>query len=186
MRFDKLTYKAQEALAEAQSLAESRNQQELMPEHLLLALLGQTEGVVRPVLQKLEVSPDALSKEVETAIERLPKVQGVTGIYMSPALKQVLDKAFGEASQLKDEFVSSEHILLALTDDANRNEGLQILKSKGVTRERLLGALSQIRGSHRVTDQNPEAKYQALENYGRDLTPLAPPGKLEPVIGRDQ
>jgi ATP-dependent Clp protease ATP-binding subunit ClpB len=186
MRFDKLTFKAQEALADAQTQAESRNQQELSPEHLLFSLLLQEESVVRPLLQKLEANADGLKHDAESAVERLPKVQGATGVYMSAPLKQILDKSFTEATRLKDEFVSTEHLLLALVDEGTKSVALAILGAQGVTRDKVLKALSQLRGSHRVTDQNPEAKYQALEKYGRDLTGLARRGKLDPVIGRDE
>ncbi|MBM3270416.1 MAG: ATP-dependent chaperone ClpB [Candidatus Sericytochromatia bacterium] len=186
MRFDKFTYKAQEAFAEAQSLAESRSQQELLPEHLLLALLSQADGVVGPVLRKLEIDPARLAADVEAAVSRLPQVQGATGVYMSSALKQVLDKSFQEASGLKDDFVSTEHFLLALADEAAKGGAQALLRERGATRDKLLKALAKIRGSHRVTDQNPEATYQALEKYGRDLTSLARRGRLDPVIGRDE
>ena len=186
MRLDKLTLKAQEALAEAQGLAETRSQQEVDALHLLSALLAQPESIVPILLQRLEISPEGVQKEVSSALDRMPQVHGTTGVYMSANLKQVLDRAFVEASGLKDDFVSTEHFLLALADDSVKGPAADLLRKDGLRRDRLLQALSQVRGSHRVTDQNPEAKYQALEKYGRDLTEMALRGKLDPVIGRDE
>ncbi len=186
MRLDKLTLKAQEALAEAQGLAETRSQQEVDALHLLSTLLTQPESIVPALFQRLEIAPDSLQKEVAAALDRLPQVHGTTDVYMSTSLKQVLDRAFIEASGLKDDFVSTEHFLLALTDDSVKGSAADLLRGHGLRRDRLLQALSQVRGSHRVTDQNPEAKYQALEKYGRDLTEMARRGKLDPVIGRDE
>ncbi|MBI6545785.1 MAG: ATP-dependent chaperone ClpB [Cyanobacteria bacterium NC_groundwater_1444_Ag_S-0.65um_54_12] len=185
MRLDKFTLKAQEALVTSQSIAETSGQQEVTDLHLLLALLQQVDGIVRPLLQKLEVKPATLAQEVGQAINRLPQVQGATGSYLSTSLKQVLDRAWQEAAQLKDEYVSTEHLLLALADEADKSRARELLKACQVSRESVLQVLSQVRGSHRVVDQNPEAKYQALEKYGRELTELARRGKLDPVIGRD-
>ena len=186
MRTDKLTLKAQEALAEAETLAQSRNQQEISAEHLLLALLFQGESIVRPLLLKLEVPPDDLVRDVEQLIDRLPRVQGSQGLFIGASLKQVMDRSQTEASQLKDDFVSTEHLLLGVADDSVRGTAHDLLKAKGVTKDRLYKVLLQLRGSHRVTDQSPEGKYQALDKYCRDLTEQARRGKLDPVIGRDE
>ncbi|MBI2881633.1 MAG: ATP-dependent chaperone ClpB [Candidatus Tectomicrobia bacterium] len=184
MRLDKLTIKAQEALQEAQSLAEGRGQQSIEPEHLLAALLKQPEGLVSAILARIGASPQEAEADVERAIEKFPKVAGAEGGYLSARLKKVLDASFKEASDMKDEFVSVEHLLMALAEHAGGDAG-RILASKGVARENILRALADIRGSQRVTDPSPEEKYQALERYGRDLTELARRGKLDPVIGRD-
>jgi len=186
MRFDKFTLKAQEALQAAQAIAETNQQQQVEPEHLLSALLDQEEGIVGPLLSKLEVSPQALAGVVREEIGRLPAVHGAGQSYVSPALKAALDLAFTEASRLKDEFVSTEHLLLAMADPQAKGRTAELLRARGVTRDRLLAALTAVRGSHRVTDANPEAKYQALQKYARDLTEAARRGKLDPVIGRDE
>ena len=183
-RFDKFTIKAQEALQGTQDVAGRFGNQQLEPIHLLQALLEQSEGIVPAILERLGVTPSAVNQEVEKAIERLPKVGGVAEHYISPALKEVLDQAAKETDQFKDEFVSTEHLLLSLAKKKNDAAG-QILNRLGVSHDAILKALVAIRGSHRVTDQNPEAKYQALERYARDLTELARRGKLDPVIGRD-
>ncbi len=185
MRFDRLTIKAQEALQEAQTLAETNQNPQIEPEHLLLMLLKQTDGVSVPILQKLGVLPTQVDVQVKKEIDLIPKVHGATvGGAISPRLRQVIDKAFDEAQQMKDEYVSSEHLLMAIAADTAGAAG-RILRSFGVTREAISKALLDIRGGQRVTDQNPEEKYQALEKYGRDLTLLARQGKLDPVIGRD-
>jgi ATP-dependent Clp protease ATP-binding subunit ClpB len=183
-RFDKFTIKAQEALQGTQEVAGRFGNQQLESVHLLLALLEQSEGIVPAILEQLGVTPSAVSQEAEKAIERLPKVGGTADHYLSPALKELLDQAAKETEQFKDEFVSTEHLLLALAKKKSDSAG-QILNRLGVTHEAILKALVAIRGSQRVTDQNPEAKYQALERYARDLTELARRGKLDPVIGRD-
>jgi ATP-dependent Clp protease ATP-binding subunit ClpB len=185
MRLDKFTVKAQEALQEAQSLAERNGHQEITSEHLLLALLDQPEGIVTPILQKLGAQPAAIRAELEGEIARMPKVSGVSGqVYLSPRLKRTLDVAWDEAQRLKDEYVSTEHLLIAIAAESEGAAG-RILRAHGVTRDRIFQALVEVRGSARVTDPNPEEKYQALERYGRDLTELARRGKLDPVIGRD-
>ncbi len=183
-RFDKYTEKAQEALQAAQELAGQHGNQQLEPVHLLLALLGQPEGIVPAVLARLGVAPSALSAEAEKVIDGLPKVGGATEHYLSPALKEILDGAFEEAAPFKDEFVSTEHLLLALTRKPAEPAG-RILARLGVNHDAILKALVSVRGTQRVTDQNPESKIQALERYARDLTDLARRGKLDPVIGRD-
>ncbi|HET9179279.1 MAG TPA: ATP-dependent chaperone ClpB [Terriglobia bacterium] len=183
-RFDKFTIKAQEALQNTQDVAGRFGNQQLESVHLLLALLEQPEGIVPAILERLGVAPSVVSQEVEKAIERLPKVGGTADHYLSPALKDVLEQAAKETEQFKDEFVSTEHLLLALARKKSDAAGA-ILNRLGVTHDAILKALVAIRGSQRVTDQNPEAKYQALERYARDLTDLARRGKLDPVIGRD-
>ena len=186
MRLDKFTVKAQEALQQAQSLAAEHGQQEVSSEHLLLALLQQQDGIVSPLLQKLGSDPGAVRADLLREIERLPKVGGVTGgEYLSQRLKSSLDAAQKEAQRLKDEYLSTEHLLLAIAAETQGAAG-KVLRAHGVTRDRVLQALVEVRGSARVTDQNPEDKYQALEKYGRDLTDVARSGKLDPVIGRDE
>jgi ATP-dependent Clp protease ATP-binding subunit ClpB len=179
VRLDRLTEKAQEALQEAAEQARQNGNQAVEPEHLLLALVNQEEGVARALLERTGTSVQALKPALASAIERLPKVSGAAQPYLGEALSRSLDGAEREAERLKDEYVSTEHLLLALTDT-------RPLKDAGVTHDAILRALRQVRGNQRVTDQNPESKYQALEKYGRDLTKLAREGKLDPVIGRDE
>jgi ATP-dependent Clp protease ATP-binding subunit ClpB len=184
-RFDKLTLKAQEAMQAAQEMAARYGQQQVQPLHVLWVLLAQGDGVVPPLLEKLGVSPTQLASEVEKQVERLPKVSGGSEQYLSPEANKVLERAFEEAQRLKDEYVSTEHILLGIAA-AKRDSAGEILAKHGVTHETILQAMAAIRGSHRVTSQNPESTYRALEQYGRDLTDLARRGKLDPVIGRDE
>src|ERR1700720_628927 len=184
-RFNKLTLKAQEAMQAAQEIAACYGQQQVQPLHVLWALLAQGDGVVPPLLEKLGVSPAQLASEVEKQVERLPKVSGGSEQYLSPEANKVLEGAFEEAQRLKDEYVSTEHILLGIAA-AKRDSAGEILTKHGVTHEAILQAMAAIRGSHRVTSQNPESTYRALEQYGRDLTDLARRGKLDPVIGRDE
>jgi ATP-dependent Clp protease ATP-binding subunit ClpB len=184
MRLDKFTVKSQEALEAASSLAGQKNHQEITPEHLLFSLLDQEDGVVVPVIQKLGARPEIIRDRLEQEISAIPKVYGGTGqAYMSPGLNRVLQKAMTEADRMKDEYVSAEHLLLAVTEEPGKAAG--ILKNAGITRNAVLKALVDIRGNQRITDQNPEGKYQALARYSRDLTDLARRGKLDPVIGRD-
>jgi ATP-dependent Clp protease ATP-binding subunit ClpB len=183
MDLNKLTLKSQEALSEAQRLAAELNHQQIESAHLLGALLGQSDGVVLPLLQKMGVSPRAVSVALDATLDRLPKVYGQVESYMSPALRSVLSAAFEQAEELGDAYVSTEHLLLALV--AQRDETARALAEAGVDRDRVLAALKEVRGSQRVTDQTPEEKYQALERFGRDLTEAARRGKLDPVIGRD-
>jgi ATP-dependent Clp protease ATP-binding subunit ClpB len=185
LRFDKLTVKAQEALQAAQEMGARSGQQQIEPLHLLWALIAQGDGVVPPLLEKLGVSPTRLATDVEKQIERLPKVSGVSEQYLSPATNQVLERAFDEAGRLKDEYVSTEHILLGISS-ADKDPAGQILVRAGATHDAILQAMTSIRGSHRVTSQNPESTYRALDQYARDLTDLARRGKLDPVIGRDE
>ena len=184
MRLDKFTIKAQDAVQAAYDAADRSGHQEISTEHLLSALLSQEEGVVRPVIQKIGASFNTVQSQVKNALDKIPKVTGVTSQqYISPALKAALDAAWDEAERLKDEYVSSEHLLLALAD--SKSEAGNILRASGVTKDNVFQALADVRGGARVTDQNPEEKYQALERYGRDLTEMARKGKLDPVIGRD-
>ncbi|MGZ8519637.1 MAG: ATP-dependent chaperone ClpB [Candidatus Binatia bacterium] len=184
MNLEKLTTKSQEALRDAQSLADKRNHQALDVEHLLFSLLGQKEGVVLSLLQKLSVPLTQLTDRLQKALDRLPQVTGASGqSYITPRLKKLIESAEAEAEALKDEYVSTEHLLLAMVQDSG--ETGKALKELGATRDKILNALVSIRGSQRITDPNPEGKYQSLEKYGRDLTDLARKGKLDPVIGRD-
>jgi ATP-dependent Clp protease ATP-binding subunit ClpB len=185
MQFDKFTIKSQEAIQESQSLAEKNGHQEIKPEHLLAALLEQKDGVIIPVLQKLEVPLSSLRADTEKLIDNLPKVSG-TGfgqVYASQQFKKVLDQSFSLASNMQDEYVSQEHLFLALL--AEKGPVAEMLQKHGVSRDAFLQALVSIRGNQRVTDPNPEEKYQALEKYARNLTDVARQGKLDPVIGRD-
>jgi len=186
MRFDKFTIKAQEAIQESQDIAEQYDHQQIEPEHLLMALVLQQEGIVVPLLQKLGVDPAVVLKRLEEVLQKIPKVYGAGGGQpsISPRSKKVLDHSFKEAERLKDEYVSTEHIFISIADEKG-GEASKILSSLGVTKDRIYTVLVNIRGSQRVTDPNPEEKYQALKRYGRDLTDLARKGKLDPVIGRD-
>ncbi len=187
MRFDKLTIKSQEVIQGAQALAGQLGHQQIEPEHLLKVMLDQSEGITRSILQKLGASPEGVLREVTDALEKKPKVSGAgTGeVFISPTTKKVLDGAFAEAAKMKDEYVSIEHILVAMTDEKQLDVA-RILASVGVTRDTILKVLLDIRGTQRITDPNPEEKYQALQRFGRDLTDLARLGKLDPVIGRDE
>ena len=187
MQLDKLTTKAQETLQAAQNLAHERSHQELDGEHLLLALVQQTDSLIPSLLQKLGVAIPQLTADLERELARRVKVQGTSSadLFLSAALKKTLDSAAAESTKLKDEYVSTEHLLLGLL-----NEGgpalAKLFKTNGLTRDAVLKALAELRGNQRVTDQNPEGKFQALEKYGRDLTAAARAGKIDPVIGRDE
>jgi len=185
LRFDKLTVKAQEALQESQEIAARHDHQMIEPIHLLSALVAQSDGVVRPLLQRLGAPPEALAKEIELALGRLPKVTGVAQQQFSPALGDLFDKAYAEAGKFRDEYVSSEHLLLAMSE-MDRDPAAELLRRNGASHDAILQALAGVRGSQRVTSPNPESTYRALEQYARDLTELARRGKLDPVIGRDQ
>ncbi len=184
MSTDKWTEKAREALVDAQRDAQDRNNSQIEPEHLLLALLEQSEGVVPSILQTAGVRPGDLVSRLRTYLDRLPKVTGDVQVYVSPRLGRVLSYAEREARDMQDEYISTEHLLLALLED--KGEAGSLLRGRGLSRESVSSALSSVRGGQRVTDPNPENKYQALERYGRDLTQLAAEGKLDPVIGRDE
>ncbi len=186
MRLDQFTIKSQEALDDARKLAEENQNQEIAPEHLLLALVEQEEGITKPILEKIGVDTGLLKSQLRDAIGRIPKVYGgEAGSYISTRLKEVLNTAEKEAKELKDEFISTEHLLLAIAQDT-QGEAARLLASQGATRENILKAMADIRGSQRVTDQMPEDKYQALKRFTRDLVELAKQGKLDPVIGRDE
>jgi ATP-dependent Clp protease ATP-binding subunit ClpB len=187
MRLDKFTIKSQELIQSAQALASQHSNQQIEPEHLLLAMLGDSEGIARSILRRLGVSADEIIHRVAQAVEKIPKISGGSGIaeaYISPRTKTVLEAAFTEATKMKDEYVSIEHIFLTIIDE-KKGEAAKILARLGVTRESILKVLLEIRGNQRITDPNPEEKYQALEKFSRDLTELAHLGKLDPVIGRD-
>ena len=184
IRSEKLTTKSQEAISAAQQLASGRNSSAIEPEHLLLALIDQEGGFVPPLLQKIGANPAFIREKVEAALKKHPQVTGAQQVSISPALNRALDEAQKEADTMKDEFVSTEHLLLGLLT-AKGSEAARILADNGVAKETVLTALADLRGGERVTDQNPEDKYQALAKYARDLTDLARRGKVDPVIGRD-
>ncbi len=187
MRFEKFTLKVQEALSNAQQIAEKYGQQGLDVEHVLLALLRLPEGIVGIILEKLGTDPRQIEMEIERSLERLPKVSGMGAgqIYITPRLKQVLDNAVSEAARLTDEYVSAEHVLIAIADEKQGPAG-HILRNFGISKENIFKVLVEIRGSQRVTDPNPEEKYQALKRYARDFNELARKGLFDPVIGRNE
>jgi ATP-dependent Clp protease ATP-binding subunit ClpB len=188
IRWEKFTVKAQEAVQRANELAAEHGNSELAPIHVLAALVEDREGIVAPVLEKIGIGPQAVLSDIYKEIEKLPKVSGSSGVNqpsMSSQVNQLLEASFKEADNFKDEYVSSEHILLALTG-LKRDPAQALLASHGATHDAILKALTAVRGSQRITDQNPEAKYQALERYARDLNEQARRGKLDPVIGRDE
>ncbi len=186
MRLDKLTLKAQETLQSSQQLAERLNHQQIDPEHMVRCILDQAEGVIPPILGKIGADQKRLVKEFDAVLDKIPRVSGAGygQAYISPRLKAVLDKAFEEAESMKDEYVSLEHILLAVSDES-KGDAARILAASGVTRDAILTVLVDIRGGQRITDQNPEDKYQAIEKFSRDLSAIASKGGLDPVIGRD-
>ena len=184
-RFDKFTVKAQEAVQAAQSIADQLSHQAVEPEHLLLALIQQQEGVVSPLLAKLGAPADAIRRQVEAELAKAPKVRGAAGAYGTPRLRAIFERAHQEAERLRDEYVSTEHLLIAIAQERDGAAG-RVLAANGVTAEAIYRALVDVRGTQRVTDANPEEKYQALERYSRDLTELARKGRLDPVIGRDE
>jgi len=183
VRLDKLTFKAQEALQAAQELARRLGHPQIEPAHLLRELLAQEEGLIRPLLKKLEVDLQKIIRGVEDILTRLPRVEGAQ-VYISPALNKVLDEAFKQADRMRDEYVSTEHLFYGMAVDKASDVG-RLLANAGITPESILKALAELRGSTRITDQAPEEKFQPLEKYGRDLTEMARAGKLDPVIGRD-
>ncbi len=185
MNFNKFTIKSQEAVQNAQEIASSYGNQSIEPEHLLAALVQDSQGIVIPILQKLGTNVNYVKIKVNEVVEKLPKVQGTSQQHISVELQRVFDQAQKETENLKDEFVSTEHLLLALLDQ-KQNAGTKLLIDQGVTKENVLKALKDVRGSQRVTDQNPEDKFQSLEKFGRDLNELARKGKLDPVIGREE
>jgi ATP-dependent Clp protease ATP-binding subunit ClpB len=184
---NKLTLKAQEVLQEAKSIAEKKHHQQIEVEHLLSALLAQKDGVVIPILQKLGANPDLIHSQLENELNRIPQVtgRGAGQVYLSSRANEILNMAWKEAEALTDEYLSTEHLLIAIADE-KQGASYQILQRSGVTKDAIFRVLQEIRGSQRVTDQNPEDKYQALKRYSRDLTEEARRGKLDPVIGRDE
>jgi ATP-dependent Clp protease ATP-binding subunit ClpB len=186
VNINKYTEKAQEAIVAAQQLADTEGHPEILPEHLLLTLVDQKDGIVPEILRKLNADPAAVAAAVRAELTRLPRAHGGSQVTLSARLRQVTNAAEKEAEHLKDDFVSTEHLLVAIASEGARSAGARILTQHGVTKDTILQALTAIRGSQRVTSQNPETTYQALEKYGRDLTALARKGKLDPVIGRDE
>jgi len=185
VRFDQFTFKAQEAIQTAQKAADEMQHQAVDVEHLLLALVEQADGILLPLLQKVGTSPKQIAASLRQELGILPKVYGPTQTYITPRLNEVFKRAQEEAGRLKDEYISVEHLLLAILDDSS-GVSAHVLKSNGVTKDQIYSALQSVRGGQRVTDPSPEEKYQALERYTRDLTDLAQKGKLDPVIGRDE
>ncbi len=185
MQLDKLTQKSQEALQAAQRLARESSHQEMDGEHLLLALLGQAESLVPELLARMGVPPAKLQPDLEKELARRHKIQGGGDPYAGRDLQKALEAAHSEATKLKDDYVSTEHLLLGLLDEASPSLK-KIFTTHGLKRDAVLKALAELRGNQRVTDQQPEGKFQALEKYGRDLTALARQGKIDPVIGRDE
>jgi ATP-dependent Clp protease ATP-binding subunit ClpB len=185
MNLQKFTEKAQEAVVAAQSLASEMNHAQIEPEHLLVTLTEQQGGVVPSVLLKLNSDPKDIARVVRELLARQPKAHGGAEPYPSPRLRVVVDAAQADAKRMQDDFVSTEHLLLGLLSETGKSPAAEQLKARRVTRDSVLDALTSVRGSQRVTDQNPEGKYEALQKYGRDLTELARKGKLDPVIGRD-
>ncbi|MBP8274444.1 MAG: AAA family ATPase, partial [Acidobacteria bacterium] len=186
MNLNKFTEKAQEAVVTTQQLAQRNGNPEMLPEHLLVALLDQPEGIVPAVLGKMKIDPVGMATSAKALLTRMPKVQGGNEPDLSARLRKVFTLAEDATSALKDEFTSTEHLLVGLVTEEGRSPSGELLRKSGVTKDAVLAALVQVRGSQRVTDQNPEGKYQALERYGRDLTDAARKGKLDPVIGRDE
>jgi ATP-dependent Clp protease ATP-binding subunit ClpB len=185
MNLNKFTEKAQESVITAQNLASELTHAEVTPEHLLVALVEQQGGIVPSVLRKLMLDPARVAADARKLLDNLPKAYGAE-LRFSPRMKLIFDSAQAEAQRLQDEYVSTEHLLLALASETGRSPGAQLLQRIGATKDALYNALTQVRGSQRVTSQNPEATYEALTRYGRDLTDLARKGKLDPVIGRDE
>ena len=186
IRFDRFTLKAQEAVQESQSVAEKHEHQAVDVEHLLYALISQSDGIVQPIIKKLGANPAELLKKIDDELKKIPKVSGgaIGQTFITPRLNQVFTNAFKEAERLKDEYVSTEHILIAIVDEKG-GVSSRLLSGAGITKDNIFKVLIDIRGTQRVTDQTPEEKYQALSKYSRDLTDLARKGKLDPVIGRD-
>jgi ATP-dependent Clp protease ATP-binding subunit ClpB len=186
MNLNKYTEKAQEAILAAQQLAEREGHPEVVPEHLLLTLLEQKEGVVPEIVRKMNPDPAALITAVRTELNRLPRAHGGSQVGLSARMRQVFTAAEQEAERLKDEYVSTEHLFIAIAAEGGRSPASRVLQQRGITKDTILQAMASVRGSQRVTSQTPESTYQALERYGRDLTELARKGKLDPVIGRDE
>ncbi len=185
MRFDKFTIKAQELIQNAQSLSARHNHQQIEPEHLLRSMLEEKDGIAVSIIKKLGVSTESIIRDMDSIIGAFPKISQPADAYISQRTKTLLDAAFSEATNMKDEYVSIEHVLLSVADEKS-GEALKILSRYGITRDAILKVLMDIRGTQRITDPNPEEKYQALEKFSRNLTDLARLGKLDPVIGRDE
>lgn len=183
MNFNKLTLKAQEAVQTAQQIGADNENQAIEPVHILVALLRDVDGVVVPILTRVGIRTETLASKAETVVSTLPKVQGFGGTHLSNDSQKALQDAFKEASQLSDEYISTEHVLLALV--ASKTSAGQLLKDHGLTRDAILTVLKEVRGSQRITDQNPEDKYQSLQKYARNLNDEARKGKIDPVIGRE-
>src|SRR5258708_36778352 len=183
MDFNRFTERLQEGFRAAQSLATGRGQQQLEAEHSLMAVLEQENGLAQSILAKADVKLELVHRRLTQELDKLPRVtgtaQGIDQVYITTRLQQLLNGAEREAKHLKDDYISVEHVLLAATDE-------KVFKDLGLTRERLMRTLQEVRGSQRVTSPNPESTYEALEKYGRDLTKMAEQGKLDPVIGRDE
>jgi len=186
MNINKYTEKAREAVAAAIELARQHNNPQLEPEHLLLALVEQREGIIPELLRKMNVDPSQMARAARDLIAKIPSAYGGAEPGLSPRLNKVTTAAEADAARMKDEYVSTEHLFMAIADEGGRSPAAQLLKQNTVTRDTILQALTSVRGSQRVTNENPEGTYQALERYGRDLTDLARKGKLDPVIGRDE
>ena len=186
MNINKYTEKAREAVASAIDLARKANNPQVEPEHLLAALVEQTDGIVPELLRKMAVDPANAARSARELLKKLSQAYGGSEPGMSPRFKLITDQAEAEAGRMKDDFVSTEHLFIAVADESGRSPSAQLLKQQNVTRDAILQALTGVRGSQRVTNENPEGTYQALERYGRDLTELARKGKLDPVIGRDE
>lgn len=187
MRFDKFTFKAQEAVEVAAETARRSKNQEIDTAHLLLSMLSLDESIALSILEKIGVDISSFRSQIEAILEKKPKVEGATAQeYISIHLRSIFNEALVEAERLKDAYVSMEHFLLAICEYKGNEEINALLKRYNVSKAEVLKIMKDIRGVHRVVDQNPEAKFQALERYGRDLTKLAEEGKLDPVIGRDE
>src|SRR5262245_29856541 len=185
MNINKFTEKAQEAVVGAQTLAGELTHSEITPEHLLVTLIEQQGGIVPSILRKLTIDPARAAADARALLNNLPKAYGAD-LRFSPRMKLVIDTAQAEAARLQDEYVSTEHLLVALATEVGRSPAAQLLQKWGAAKDEIFEALTQVRGTQRVTSQNPEGTYEALARYGRDLTELAKKGKLDPVIGRDE
>jgi ATP-dependent Clp protease ATP-binding subunit ClpB len=185
MNLNKYTEKAQEAIVAAQNLASEQNHSEVTPEHLLVVLVEQEGGIVPSILRKMNIDPAKVQTEARALLKSLPQAYG-GDVRLSPRMKLIFDSAEAEAKRLQDDYVSTEHLLVALATEVGRSPAAQVLQRNGATKDAIYAALTQVRGNQRVTSQNPESTYEALARYGRDLTDLARKGKLDPVIGRDE
>jgi ATP-dependent Clp protease ATP-binding subunit ClpB len=185
MNLNTFTEKAQESVVTAQNLASEFNHSEVVPEHLLVALVEQSGGIVPSILRKLMQDPAKVAADARALLKSLPQAYG-GDVRFSPRMNLIFESAQAEAKRLQDEYISTEHLFVALATEAGRSPGAQLLQRLGVTKDALYTAMTQVRGNQRVTSQNPESTYEALTRYGRDLTDLARKGKLDPVIGRDE